>query len=122
VNGHGALSVDHEIENLRIMGATVASASIRLTIPPARIRDVQKLLQLEAHGFIPKGQVHFDPDDQAFVLELDGEAVSHVLDLLMIATDDRESETWQERQSRELAQLRLSLDAESFDTSFVFPE
>jgi hypothetical protein len=110
-----------EIEGtgLGIMGVTVASASIRLSIPPSRIRDVQKLLQLEAHGFIPKGQVHFDPDDQAFVLELDGEAVSHVLDLLMIATDDRESETWQERQSRELAQLRLSLEAHDVDAPFA---
>ena len=108
-----------ESTDLQIMGATVASTSIRLTIPPARIRDVQKLLQLEAHGFVPKGQVHFDPDDQAFVLELDGEAVSHVLDLLMIATDDRESETWQERQSRELAQLRLSLDAQDIDVPFA---
>jgi hypothetical protein len=121
VNGHGELSVDHEIDNLRIMGATVASASIRLTIPPARIRDVQKLLQLEAHGFIPKGQVHFDPDDQAFVLELDGEAVSHVLDLLMIATDCRDAETWAERVERERSQLSLTFTAADEPLDTVWP-
>lgn len=96
-----------EFTGLHLMGATLMSPSIRLTIPPARVRDVQQLLMLEAGGFLPKGRVQYDADHQAFLVELDGDAVSHLLDLLMIATEDRHAETWEERRAREGSQLSL---------------
>ena len=98
---------EHEATSLEVLGVTMASASIRLTVPPARVKDVQKLLAIESHGFVPRGGVHYDADEQAFVLELDGDAVSHVLDLLTIAMDTRESETWEERRARERDQLQF---------------
>lgn len=95
---------------LRLTEITLVSASMRLTVPPARVQDVQKLLSLEAHGFIPKGRVQYDAREQAFALDLDGAAVSHVLDLLTVAMDTRDSETWNERQARERLQIPLGLD------------
>jgi len=100
--------MDEQVEGLRILGVTMTSPSIRLTVPPARVRDVQQLLMLEADGFLPKGRVQYDADHQAFVVELDGDAVSHLLELLTIATEDRKAETWDERRAREGSQLPLT--------------
>ena len=97
----------NEITGPHLMGAALMSPSIRLTIPPARVRDVQQLLMLEAGGFLPKGRVQYDAQHEAFLVELDGDAVSHLLDLLMIATEDRNAETWEERRAREGSQLTL---------------
>ena len=103
-------TADYELAStLHITAATLMSPTIRLTVPPSRVDDVQKLLLLEAGGFLPKGRVQFDPEEGAFVLELDGDAVSHLLDLLTIATDDRHAETWNERRAREGSQLHLGL-------------
>lgn len=98
--------------DLHIEGVTMMSANLRIAVPPSRIRDVQQLLGLEGGGFLPHGTVHYDPDLAAFVLDIDGEAVSHVLDLLSIAMDTRGAETWNERQAREMSQLRLQLAGE----------
>lgn len=98
-----------EIRPLNLLGISLASASLRLTVPWHQKRDLEKLLRLEHHGFIPANSVRADSDEQAFVLEIDGAKVSHLLELLEIAIDDREAETWQERQSREIAQMRLNL-------------
>jgi len=97
-----------EFTGLHLMGATLMSPSIRLTVPPARIRDVQQLLMLEAGGFLPKGRVQYDAEHEAFLVELDGDAVSHLLGLLTIATEDRNAETWDERRAREGSQLALT--------------
>ena len=99
--------MDEQVEGLRILGVTMTSPSIRLTIPPARVRDVQQLLMLEAGGFLPKGRVQYDAEHEAFLVELDGDAVSHLLELLTIATEDRNAETWEERRAREGSQLSL---------------
>lgn len=100
---------DETTYGLHLHGVTMNSASLRITIPPSRVRDLDQLFALQRDGFLPANQVHFDHDEQSFVLELDGEAVSHVLDLLGVAMDTRASETWHERQARELSQLTLSL-------------
>lgn len=98
---------------LHLLGITITSASLRLTVPWTNKADLERLLRLEHHGFIPPGTVKPDPDEQAFVLELDGAKVTHLLELLEIAIDDRNAETWQERQSREIAQMRLNLAGEA---------
>ena len=87
----------------------MSSASLRITIPPSRVRDLDRLLALQRHGFLPSNMVHFDRDEHAFVIELDGDAVSHVLELLEISMDTRDAETWDERKAREHQQLPLSL-------------
>ena len=93
---------------LHLHGITMSSASLRIIVPPSRVRDLDQLFALQRDGFLPANQLHFDRDEQAFVLELDGEGVSHVLELLGVAMDTREAETWQERQARERQQLPLS--------------
>lgn len=94
--------------SLHLLGITTASSSLRLVIPPSRVRDLDQLFALQRDGFLPANQLQFDREEQAFVLELDGEAVSHVLELLGVAMDTRDSETWHERQARERSQLALS--------------
>lgn len=101
-------STSDPISGLHLQGISVASNALRLSIPPAHVQDVQKLLALEAHGFVPRKRIGYDPDDQAFVLELDGDAVSHLLELLSIAMDTRGAETWEERRAREWFQLPLT--------------
>lgn len=98
-----------DIRPLHLLGIAMTSASLRLTVPWHHKPDLEKLLRLENQGFIPPGTVKPDADEQAFVLELDGAKVSHLLELLDIAIDDRHAETWSERQSREIAQMRLNL-------------
>lgn len=97
---------------MNIQGVTMTSPSIRITVPPERVRDLQKLMALESGGFIPFSSVHYDGDERAFVAELDGDMASHLLDLLAIAMDTRDAETWNERVAREMSQLRLQLAAE----------
>lgn len=87
----------------------MTSGYLRISIPPARVRDVQKLLVIEAEGFLPAQAVHYDPDAGAFCLDLEGDAVSHILELLVIAVDARHAETWHERQARASEQLHLNL-------------
>lgn len=89
-------------------GDTMTSSSIRIVVPPARVRDLDQLFALQREGFLPSNQVHFRPDEQAFVLELDGDAVSHLLELLGVAMDTRDAETWLEWRARCTAQLPLS--------------
>lgn len=96
-----------------VESVTLMTSELRVSIPPAQVRDLQKLLALEALGFTPHTSVHFDHDQQCFVLELDGDAVTHLLDLLSIAIDDRNAETWAERQDRLRSQYRLDLTAGS---------
>ena len=92
---------------MNIEGVTMTSSSIRIIVPPARVRDVQRLLSLEGAGFIQTSTVHFDSNEGGFVAELDGEQASHLLELLEIAMDSRSAETWYERQARERQQIPL---------------
>lgn len=89
------------------------SSSIRIIVPPARVRDVQRLLTLEGAGFIAANTVHFQPTEGGFVAELDGEQASHLLELLEIAMDSRAAETWYERESRGFDQLMLKLSTDA---------
>lgn len=91
-----------------IEGITVARPGIRLTIPPEHVRDLQRLFALESLGFLRSGSIQFDPREPAFVLELEGDAVSHLIELLEIATSNREAETWPERIGRAADQFELS--------------
>lgn len=105
-------------QGLHLLGVTTTSPSLRITIPPSRVRDLDQLFALQRDGFLPANQLHFDPDEQAFVLELDGEGVSHVLELLGVAMDTRASETWQERQARGRQQLSLGFTDKPADVAF----
>lgn len=80
---------------------------ITVHIPPEQVQDLQKLFTLEALGFLPAGSVQYSPASQQFTIELRGKSASHLLDLLVIATDDRKAETWSERVAREGDQLAL---------------
>lgn len=95
--------------DLEVLGVIVATSSVRLTVHPSRIRDVEKLMGLQARGFLPDDSIRFDHDEQAFVVELDGDAVTHLLELVDIATEERTAETWGERLARSADQLDLHL-------------
>ena len=92
---------------------TVASQSIRLTIPPDQVRDLQRVFTLESMGFLKAGGLQYRRADDAFVLEVEGAAVSHLLELLELATYDRGAETWAEREARERDQLALDFEPRS---------
>lgn len=82
-------------------------SSITLKVPPEQVSDLQKLFRIESLGFLPPGALQYCSSDRHFQLELSGKAVTHLLDLLEIATDDRQAETWSERTARESDQLAL---------------
>lgn len=89
---------------------TLASQSIRLTIPPDQVRDLQRVFTLESMGFLKAGGIKYRRAEDAFVLEAEGAAVSHLLELLELATYDRSAETWAEREARQRDQLPLDLE------------
>lgn len=99
----------------------VNTPRLRLTVPPECVRDLKKLLALESDGFLPASRVHYDADQGGFVLELHGNAVGQVLDLLTIATDCRDAETWAQRLERERSQLSLSFTAADEPLDTVWP-
>jgi hypothetical protein len=107
--------------DLEGLGITVNTPRLRLTVPPECVRDLQKLLALESDGFLPASRVHYDADQGGFVLELHGNAVGQVLDLLTIATDCRDAETWAQRLERERAQMSLSFTAADEPLDTVWP-
>lgn len=82
-------------------------SSITLKVPPEQVGDLQKLFRIESLGFLPPGSLQYCSSDRHFQLELSGKAVTHLLELLEIATDERHAETWSERTARESDQLAL---------------
>jgi hypothetical protein len=107
--------------DLEGLGITVNTPRLQLTVPPECVRDLQKLLALESDGFLPASRVHYDADQGGFVLELHGNAVSQVLDLLAIATDCRDAETWAQRLEREKSQMSLTFTAADEPLDTVWP-
>ena len=98
---------------MRIEEITLASQCIRLTIPPDQVRDLQRVFTLESMGFLKAGGLQYHRDADAFVLEVEGAAVSHLLELLELATYDRGAETWAEREARQRDQLPLEFGSRS---------
>src|SRR5574343_691957 len=78
----------------------IARSSLTITVPPEQVADLQKLFTLESLGFLPPHALKYSPAEQAFTLDLSGKAVSHLIELLEIAVDDRKAETWSEREAR----------------------
>lgn len=95
----------------RAMGPSAEYSShqtrLVLQVPPERVQDLQKIFTLESLGFLPSGSMQYSAAEQLFILELSGKAVSHLLELLEIAIDDRKAETWSERVARDGDQLAL---------------
>jgi len=88
-------------------GNTMARSRLTIHVPPGQVQDLQKLFTLESLGFLPARALQYSPIDGAFVIELEGTAVSHLIELIEIAIDDRKAETWSERLARDGDQLAL---------------
>ena len=82
---------------------------LALSIPPAYVDDLRRLLVLEADGFIAPGRIRFDTGSSCYRLEIEAAEVTHILELLAVASNYREAETFTERAARLAGQLSLDL-------------
>ena len=85
------------------------TATLTLTIPAGHVGDLAHLFELEREGVIPREAVTYYPDPPRYVVDVDSEVVSYLLEQLVISTDMKGGQSLVEWKARNMNQVELPL-------------
>ncbi len=85
------------------------TATLTLTIPAGHVGDLAHLFELEREGIIPPDAVCYYPDPPRYVVDVDSEVVSYLLEQLVISTDMKGGQSLVEWKARNMNQVELPL-------------
>mgnify|MGYP003555060536 CR=1 FL=1 len=86
--------------------------TLTLMIPATDVAMVTKVMNLISWDYLPADSLVFLPEDQAYQLDVDGERVTHLLELIELGADSFEGECFSERMVRLGKQHELPFDAD----------
>lgn len=102
----------------------MSMATLTLMIPASDVAMVTKVLNLVSWDYLPADCLTFLEEDQAYQLDVDGERVAHLLELIELGADCGEGECFSERMVRLGRQHELPFDADleaALDRTVRFP-